>query len=117
LTEHYAGAFPVWLSPVQARVVTVSEKNDAWAKEVEGRLVKQGFRVDSDLSSDKLGAKIRRAQLEKIPYMLVAGDRESESKLVAPRTREGTQLDPMGLDDFIAHLTERAAIPRAGVLQ
>ncbi len=117
LTEHYAGAFPLWLAPVQARVVTVSERNDAWAREVEETLGKHDFRVDSDLSSDKLGAKIRRAQLEKIPYMLVLGDRESEARLVAPRTREGTQVDPMGLDDFVKHLSERAAIPRAGVLK
>jgi threonyl-tRNA synthetase len=75
LVEHYAGAFPTWLAPVQARVLTVSEKQDQWASAVESMLRERGFRVESDLASDKLAAKIRRAQLEKIPYMLVCGDK------------------------------------------
>ncbi len=111
LVEHYAGAFPVWLAPVQARVVTISEKQDAWAREVENDLRRRGFRVESDLSSDKLGAKIRRAQLEKIPYMVVCGDREVERREVAPRTREGQKLESMGLDDFAEHLADKARIP------
>jgi threonyl-tRNA synthetase len=113
LTEHYGGAFPVWLAPVQARVITVSEKQDEWAKEVEATLRSRGFRVDADLASDKLGAKIRRAQLEKVPYMLVCGDKEVESRSVAPRAREkGTQLAVMPLDSFADFLAEAAAIPR-----
>jgi threonyl-tRNA synthetase len=111
LVEHYAGAFPVWLAPVQARVVTISEKQDAWAREVETTLRQRGFRVEADLSPDKLGAKIRRAQLEKIPYMLVCGDQEVEARAVAPRTREGKRLDAMGLDAFAEHLGEAARIP------
>jgi threonyl-tRNA synthetase len=111
LVEHYAGAFPVWLAPVQARVVTISEKQDAWAREVEKTLSERGFRVEADLSPDKLGAKIRRAQLEKIPYMLVCGDQEVEARAVAPRTREGKRLDAMGLDAFAEHLAEAARIP------
>ena len=112
LVEHYAGAFPVWLAPVQARVVTISEKQDAWAREVEETLRARGFRVDADLSPDKLGAKIRRAQLEKIPYMLVCGDKEVEARAVAPRTRDGRKLDAMGLEAFADHLAEAAKIPR-----
>jgi threonyl-tRNA synthetase len=114
LTEHYAGAFPVWLAPVQARVITVSEKHDAWAREVEATLRARGFRVESDLSSDKLGAKIRRAQLEKIPFMLVCGDKEVAARSVAPRARDKTQLPVMELDAFADHLAGAAAIPRGG---
>jgi threonyl-tRNA synthetase len=114
LVEHYGGAFPVWLAPVQARVITVSEKQEAWAREVESTLRGRGFRVDSDLSADKLGAKIRRAQLEKIPFMLVCGDKEVEARAVAPRVREGTQLAPMPLEQFADHLAEAARIPRGG---
>jgi threonyl-tRNA synthetase len=116
LTEHYGGAFPTWLAPIQARVVTVTDQSDAWAKEVEETLGKRGFRVDSDLSSDKLGAKIRRAQLEKIPYMLVLGDRERESRQVAPRARDGKQIDAMPLAEFETLLAAQAQVPRGGVL-
>ncbi|HTM19449.1 MAG TPA: threonine--tRNA ligase, partial [Kofleriaceae bacterium] len=114
LTEHYGGAFPVWLAPLQARVITVSEKQDAWAEEVKRTLVARGFRVDADLSADKLGAKIRRAQLEKIPFMLVIGDKEVEAGGVAPRARDGHQLAPMPLEQFAEHLTAAARIPRGG---
>jgi threonyl-tRNA synthetase len=114
LTEHYAGAFPTWLAPVQARVLTVSEKQDQWATEVRTALVEKGFRVDSDLSADKLGAKIRRAQLGKIPFMLVCGDKEVEGRTVAPRTRTGARLDSMSVDSFAQHLAEAARVPRGG---
>jgi len=114
LTEHYAGAFPVWLAPVQARVITVSEKQDAWASTVRDTLAGKGFRVEADLSADKLGAKIRRAQLEKIPFMLVCGDKEVEAQGVAARTREGQQLPMMSLDQFAEHLAGAARIPRGG---
>ena len=117
LTEHYAGRFPVWLAPVQARVITVSEKQEAWAQEVSSTLSDRGFRVDADLSSDKLGAKIRRAQLEKIPYMLVCGDREMSERKVAPRCGDGSRLDALGLDEFCDHLTIAAEIPRGGQRQ
>jgi threonyl-tRNA synthetase len=90
----------------------VSEKHDAWATEACAALRGRGFRVDSDLSADKLGAKIRRAQLDKIPFMLVCGDKEVEAKAVAPRTREGTQLGAMALDAFADHLAAAARIPR-----
>ena len=117
LVEHYAGAFPVWLAPIQARVITVSEKQEAWAETVTRTLKDKGFRVESDLSPDKLGAKIRRAQMEKIPLMLVCGDKEVAAQAVAPRTREGKQLDVMSLDAFAAWLAQEAAIPRGGSKQ
>ena len=74
-------------------MITVSEKQEAWAQEVGRALEAGGFRFDLDLSSDKLGAKIRRAQLEKIPYMLVCGDREVEERKVAPRKNDGTRME------------------------
>src|SRR5258708_1768246 len=111
LTEHYAGAFPVWLAPVQARALVVSEKQEAYARTVADQLRARGLRVDLDLSNDKLGAKIRRAQLEKIPYMLVIGDKEIASGTVAPRLRDGTQLPPMSLEALCDRLAQEAKLP------
>jgi threonyl-tRNA synthetase len=115
LIEHYAGAFPTWLAPVQARVLTISEKQEEWARKVSETLAKRGFRVDTDLSPDKVGAKIRRAQLEKIPVMLVCGAKEMEAQSVAPRLRDGKQLEVMTLDNFVSWMEKEAAIPRGGV--
>jgi threonyl-tRNA synthetase len=111
LIEHYAGAFPTWLAPVQARAVVVSEKQEAFARQVQQQLATRGIRVDLDLSNDKLGAKIRRAQLEKIPYMLVVGDKEVAAGTVAPRLRDGTQLPPMTVDALADRLSEEAKLP------
>jgi threonyl-tRNA synthetase len=111
LIEHYGGAFPPWLAPVQARIVVVSEKQEPFAREVEAHLRARGLRVDSDLSNDKLGAKIRRAQLDKIPYTLVLGDKEVAARAVAPRARDGKQLEPMPLDAFADLLVAEARPP------
>ncbi|MGE0551341.1 MAG: threonine--tRNA ligase [Kofleriaceae bacterium] len=116
LTEHYAGAFPVWLAPVQARVIAVGDRQEAYVNEVAEILKKRGFRVDTHTGGEKLGAKIRQAQLEKIPFMLVCGDKEVEARSVAARAREGTQLPVMTIDAFVTHLTAAAAIPRGGVV-
>ena len=90
LIEHFAGAFPLWLAPVQARVLSVSEKAEAYARRGRGaRCEPRGSRVEADLAADKLGAKIRRAQLEKIPYMVVVGEKDMAARVVSPRTREG----------------------------
>jgi threonyl-tRNA synthetase len=113
LIEHYGGAFPVWLAPVQARGVVVSEKQEAFARDVEKKLKAAGLRVDLDLSNDKLGAKIRRAQMEKIPYMLVLGDKEVAAGTVSPRARDGQQLPPMPLEDFVARLKKEAQAPHS----
>jgi threonyl-tRNA synthetase len=111
LIEHYGGAFPLWLAPVQARCVVVSDKQEAFAREVKERLSARGLRVDLDLSDDKLGAKIRRAQLEKIPYMLVVGDKEVAARTVSARMRDGKQLEPMDLGAFADRLVAEAAVP------
>jgi len=110
LTEHYAGAFPAWLAPVQVRVVTVSDRFDAWAREVAATLSARGFRVERDESSDKLGAKIRNAELEKIPFAAVVGEKEAAARAVAPRRHGGEDLKTMPLEAFAA-LLEREASP------
>jgi threonyl-tRNA synthetase len=111
LIEHFAGAFPMWLSPVQARVITVSEKAEAYGREVESILRSAGLRADADLSADKLNAKIRRAQLEKTPYMLVVGERDMAARVVSPRTRDGKQLGAVSVDEIAKTLAAEATVP------
>jgi len=111
LTEHYAGAFPAWLAPVQARILMVSERFDAWGREVQQRLVAAGWRVELDDSSDKLGAKIRNAELAKIPYALVIGEKEVEARGVAPRRHGGEDLKTMGLEALLELLGREARPP------
>jgi threonyl-tRNA synthetase len=114
LIEHFAGAFPLWLAPVQARVLSVSDKAEAYAREVVARLAAEGLRVEADLAADKLGAKIRRAQLEKIPYMVVVGEKDMAARMVSPRTREGVQQPAQPLDDFARRLASEAKVPDPG---
>jgi threonyl-tRNA synthetase len=95
LIEHYAGAFPFWLAPVQARVLPITDHQQAYAEEIRRRLAAEGFRVECDLRNEKLGYKIREAQLQKIPYMLVAGKKEVESQTVSVRKRSGEDLGGM----------------------
>ena len=110
LTEHYAGRFPVWLAPVQARVLSVSEKSFDYAAQVAARLKAAGIRMELDNSDNKIGYKIREAQLQKIPYMLVLGEKESDDgTIVTVRTREGQDLGSMPLDDFIAKVQKETA--------
>ena len=111
LIEHYAGGFPLWLAPIQARAVVVSDTQEPFAREVQAKMKARGLRSDLDVSKDKLGAKIRRAQLEKIPYMLVVGDKEVAAGTVAPRLRDGTQLPPMSLDALCDRLVDEAKLP------
>ncbi len=106
LIEHYAGNFPLWISPVQAVVVNVTDKQAEYVQKVEAQLREAGIRVQVDLRNEKLGFKIREAQMNKIPYMLVVGDREMEEGKVAPRFRDGTSLDPMMVDEFIRFAAE-----------
>jgi threonyl-tRNA synthetase len=111
LIEHHAGAFPLWLAPVQARVLSVSEKAEAYAREVEGRLRAEGLRAEADVGADKLGAKVRRAQMEKIPYMVVVGEKDMAARVVSPRTREGQQQPATPLDEFARRIAEEARPP------
>ena len=100
LTEHYAGAFPLWLAPVQARILTVTDNQIPFAQEVCAKLQKLGIRAEADLRNEKLGYKVREAQLAKIPYMLVIGDKEVEDGKVNVRPRKGDSLGVMTLEDF-----------------
>ena len=100
ITEHFAGAFPTWLAPVQVKVMTITDRSRPWAEEVTRRLEAAGVRVEADLRNEKIGYKIREAQSLKIPYMLVIGDKEAEAGQVAVRTRAGGDKGTMPLDAF-----------------
>jgi threonyl-tRNA synthetase len=104
LIEHFAGAFPLWLAPEQARVLTVSEKFNDYASKVEGELKSKGFRLTADLRPEKIGYKIREAQLEKIPYMLVVGDKEQQAGTVAVRQRSQGDMGTMPIAELAAKL-------------
>jgi len=104
LIEHFAGAFPVWLSPVQVKVLPISEKQLHYAKNVEEKLKEAGIRVELDERSETLGAKIRDAQNQKIPYMMIVGQKEVNAGIVAIRTREGKDLGQLNLDTFLQNI-------------
>ena len=106
ITEHFAGAFPAWLSPVQVKVLTITDRVDAYADEIAAALDAQGFRVEKDQRNEKIGKKIREATMMKIPYMLVVGDRDVENKTVSVRSRSGEDLGAMSLEAFSAMLKE-----------
>ncbi len=101
LIEHYAGAFPVWLCPVQVQVIPVSDRHNEYAHHVESEIKQTGLRIQVDDSGDRMQAKIRRAQLEKIPYMVIVGDREIDKQLISVRLRTEEELGFMSLYDFI----------------
>ncbi len=107
LIEHYAGAFPVWLAPVQAKVMSISDKQFEYAKGVRDKLLAAGLRAELDTRSEKIGFKIREAALEKVPYILVAGDKEVEQNGVAVRERGGKDLGVMPLQDFIDKILKK----------
>ncbi|MGE5182783.1 MAG: His/Gly/Thr/Pro-type tRNA ligase C-terminal domain-containing protein, partial [Acidobacteriota bacterium] len=114
LIEHFAGNFPVWLAPEQARIIPVHEDQLAWAEEVAKRLQAADLRVSVDLSNDTFRAKIREAQLAKVPYTLVIGKKEVEAQGVDPRTRgtgKEAELGLMTLDVFLERIKREAAIP------
>ena len=106
LIEHYAGAFPTWLAPVQAMVMTITDKHIPYADGVLEKLRKAGIRAEIDKRNEKIGYKIREAQMQKVPYMLVIGDKEMESEGVAVRKRSGEDLGFMEIDGFIAMIKE-----------
>ena len=109
LVEHYAGAFPVWLSPVQAVVIPIADRHNEYAQEVAEKLRDGGFRVEVDDRSERMNQKIRQAQLQKTPYMLVVGDREAEAGTAAVRTRDGENRGALPLGDVITMLGEELA--------
>ena len=106
ITEHFAGAFPAWLSPVQVKILPVTDRASGYADEVQRKLDALGFRAEVDHRSEKIGKKIREATLEKVPYMLVVGDRDMENGTVSPRHRTGEDLGAMSFDNFAALLKE-----------
>ena len=104
LIEHYEGKFPTWLAPVQTAILNITDKQAAYASELATTLEAQGYRVKADLRNEKIGFKIRQHTLERVPYLLVIGDKEMESRTVAIRTRSGEDLGSMSLEDFAQHL-------------
>ena len=106
LIEKYAGALPTWMSPTQVKIMTITERGDEWAKEVERELFSRGIRVELDVRNEKIGFKIRQAQAEKVPYMLIVGDKEAEAKAVAVRNRKEGDLGTMPLAELIDKLEE-----------
>ncbi len=109
LTEHFAGAFPTWLAPVQVRVLPVSEKTEAYGRSVFERLKGEGIRAELDDRNEKLGYRIREAQIQKVPYMLVVGERESREGTVSLRRRTGEDLGPLPLPRVLAELASEIA--------
>ena len=112
LIEHYAGNFPLWLAPVQVKVVTVTDQQLDYARKVSAELTAAGWRVELDERNEKLGYKIREAQLAKIPYAVVIGDKEVEAQTVAPRRRGGENVAPLSVSDFIQRLKFEVAQER-----
>ncbi len=110
LIEHYAGAFPTWLAPVQAIILSVTDRHQSYGEELYKQLLNAGIRVERDLRNEKLGYKIREAQLQKIPYMLVVGDREVEAAGISPRRRDGKDLKLMEVADFVELVREENAV-------
>lgn len=113
--EHCSGNFPAWLAPKQATVLTVSDKSDEHARRVVARLRAKGLRIDEDLSSDKLGAKVRNARLLRIPYLLVVGPKEAETDSVGVRSRDAGELGAMKVDEFAQRLASEAQPPQSVV--
>ena len=106
LTEHYAGAFPLWLSPVQVKILSLSEHEIEYANDIKKKLEKEGYRVEVDSSDEKIGYKIRQAQLEKLPYMIILGKNEVENNNISVRARNGEKIDGILLDEFISKLNK-----------
>ncbi len=109
LIEHYAGLFPLWLAPVQVAVLTITERQDDYAREVVKALREKGLRVEADLRNEKIGFKIREHTLKRVPYLLVLGDREMETQSVSVRTRSGEDLGSMALEGLSARLGSEIA--------
>jgi threonyl-tRNA synthetase len=116
LIEHHAGAFPLWLAPVQTIVLPIADRHAEYGERVRQRLTDAGFRTELDARQEKIGYKIREAQLQKVPYMLVVGDREAADGTVAVRSRSGGDLGSQPLDAFIAAARDEVARKQQAVL-
>ncbi len=110
LIEHYAGALPLWLAPVQAVVLNITDRQAPWAREVASALSNKGFRADLDLRNEKIGFKIRQHTLQRVPYLLVIGDREVETRTLAVRNRQGQDLGTLSLDEVLDRLGAEVAL-------
>jgi threonyl-tRNA synthetase len=110
LIEHHAGALPAWLAPVQAVLMNITDAQADYVEEVRKSLADQGFRVESDLRNEKIGYKIREHTLQRVPYLLVVGDREKENGAVAVRTRSGEDLGSMPVSGFVSRLRDELAL-------
>jgi threonyl-tRNA synthetase len=106
LTEHYAGAFPPWLAPVQVVAIPIAERHGPYLQDVATRLRAAGIRVEVDESDDRMQKKIRHAQTQKVPFMLIAGDRDVEERAVSFRYRNGEQDNLVPVDDAIARIVD-----------
>ncbi|MFQ6032764.1 MAG: His/Gly/Thr/Pro-type tRNA ligase C-terminal domain-containing protein, partial [Candidatus Zixiibacteriota bacterium] len=106
LIEHYAGAFPLWLSPVQIRIMPITDGQKLYSAEIKNRLQKEGFRTELDDRSEKINYKIREAEKEKIPYMFIVGKKEVQNKSVSVRKHKQGDLGQFDLDEIIAKLKE-----------
>jgi threonyl-tRNA synthetase len=104
LVEHYAGAFPLWLAPVQVILLPITDQNQGYTDEVFKKLINSGFRVEKDLRNEKIGFKIREAQLQKIPYMIVLGEKEQKNNSLAVRKRRSKETIELDIDSFIDKL-------------
>jgi threonyl-tRNA synthetase len=109
LIEHHAGLFPAWLAPIQAVVMNITDAQAEYVEQVRKTLMNQGLRVAADLRNEKIGYKIREHTLQRVPYLLVVGDRERDNGLVAVRTRSGEDLGSMSIADFVARLAHESA--------
>ncbi|MEG2642581.1 MAG: His/Gly/Thr/Pro-type tRNA ligase C-terminal domain-containing protein, partial [Eubacterium sp.] len=106
LIEHFAGKFPLWLAPVQVELIPVSDKHDAFARKIAAELQENDIRVDIDFRDEKIGYRIREAQMQKVPYMLVIGDKEMDSDILTIRNRDTGEQEQLTLEDFKAKLKE-----------
>jgi threonyl-tRNA synthetase len=109
LLEHYAGNFPVWLSPEQVRVISITDVQNEYAEKIAAELRENGIRASADVSAQRMNAKIRQAQLMKIPYMIVVGNNEMEANQISLRVRDGSQQNNIPLAEFIARAKDRIA--------
>ena len=112
LTEHFAGVFPLWLAPVQVKVMNISDNSLGYAKEIENKLLENGIKAELDARNEKIGYKIREAQLQKIPYMIIVGDNEVETKTISVRGRGNENVSGLKLDSFIQRLTEEIKLKK-----